>query len=121
MGIEFLMLPLILLLRRGTEMTEQGLVTTPEVSKYPDAGFLESVRLTMRDAALDTANLFGGLVKTAGFYRLLAFLLMIGFLKVVFNVMDYILPPFVLQALGPEARAGRFNAINGILILVLAP
>jgi MFS family permease len=35
--------------------------------------------------------------------------------------MDYVLPPFALQELGPDARIGRFNAINGILILMLAP
>lgn len=121
MAIECLMLPLVLLLRRGAEMTDHGLQIAREVVKYPDAGFWKSLSFTVRDAAVDTAELFAGLVKTAGFYRLLAFLLMIGFLKVVFNVMDYILPPFALQALGAEARVGRFNAINGILILVLAP
>lgn len=121
MGIELLMLPLILLLRHGAEMTENGLQTKPEIRKYPDAGFWNSLRFTVRDAAVDAVNLFAGLIQSAGFYRLLVFLLMIGFLKVVFNVMDYILPPFVLQALGPDARVGRFNAINGILILVLAP
>ena len=121
MGIEFLMLPLILLLRRGAAMTEQGLEITPDVIKYPDAGFFKSLGFTVRDAAVDTVHLFAGLLKTAGFYRLLMFLFMIGFLKVVFNVMDYVLPPFALQALGPDARIGRFNAINGILILVLAP
>jgi MFS family permease len=49
------------------------------------------------------------------------FLLMIGLLKVVFNAMDYILPTFTLRELGPGARVGRLNAINGILILILAP
>jgi MFS family permease len=121
MLIEFLMFPLILLLRRGAEMTEHGLIITPESIQYPDAGFWKSLQLTVRDAALSTVRLFASLIQSAGFYRLLVFLLLIGFLKVVFNVMDYILPPFVLQALGPDARVGRFNAINGILILVLAP
>ncbi len=121
MCMESLMLPLILLLRRGAVMTEQGLQMTPEVMEYPDAGIWQSLLFTVRDAAHVTARRFAGLVKSAGFYRLLVFLLMIGFLKVVFNVMDYILPPFVLQSLGPDARVGRFNAINGILILVLAP
>jgi MFS family permease len=52
---------------------------------------------------------------------LIFFLLMIGLLKVVFNVMDYVLPPFSLRELGEGAKVGRLNAINGILILVLAP
>lgn len=121
MFIEFLMLPLILLLRGGARMTENGLQITHAPPKHPGAGFWKSIGFTIKEAAEDTVNLFAGLLRTAGFYRLLVFLLMIGFLKVVFNVMDYILPPFALVELGPEARVGRFNAINGILILVLAP
>lgn len=121
MGIELIMLPLILLLRPGVEMTRDGLISVPEGHQYPGAGFWEKIRLTTCDAAKDTLRTFSGLVKSEGFYRLLVFLLMIGLLKVVFNAMDYILPPFTLRELGPGARVGRLNAINGILILILAP
>lgn len=121
MLLEVMILPLVLLLRRGAEMTEEGLRITPEIIKHPDAGILASFWLTLRDASRDVVRLFSGLIQQSGFYRLLAFLLMIGLLKVVFNAMDYVFPTFALQELGPEARVGRFNAINGILILVLAP
>jgi MFS family permease len=121
MGIELLMLPLILLLRPGVEMTSEGLVTVAEGHQYPGAGFWGKIRLTTRDAAKDTLRTFSSLVRSKGFSRLLVFLLMIGLLKVVFNAMDYILPPFTLRELGPGARVGRLNAINGILILILAP
>jgi len=121
LGIEMCMVPLVLLLREGVEMTDSGLRVQPTVVRHPGVGWLSSVGWTVRDAALDTIRLFRGLLQHPGFYRLLVFLLLIGFLKVVFNVMDYVLPPFVLQELGPDARVGRFNAINGILILVLAP
>ncbi len=121
MAIELLMLPLIVLIRRGAEMTDQGLVVTEEEIKYPEAGFFRSVGLTVADAARSIVSLFAGLVKTQGFYRLLMFLMFIGFLKVVFNVMDYVLPPFAIQELGEDAGVGSLNAINGILILVLAP
>jgi MFS family permease len=70
---------------------------------------------------VDTVRLCAGLVRQTGFYRLLFFLLMIGFLKVVFNSMDYLLPTFARQELGPEVRTGSFNAINGILIVIMAP
>jgi hypothetical protein len=121
MGIELLMLPLILLLRRGVEMTNDGLVEVPEGHSYPGAGIVEKIRLTARDAGKDALRTFSSLLGSKGFGRLLAFLLMIGLLKVVFNAMDYILPPFTLRELGPAARVGRLNAINGILILILAP
>ena len=121
MGIELLMLPLILLLRPGVEMTSNGLITVPEGHQYPGVGFWQKIRLTACDAAKDTLRTFSVLVKSKGFHRLILFLLMIGLLKVVFNAMDYILPPFTLRELGAGARVGRLNAINGILILVLAP
>jgi MFS family permease len=121
MLLEVMILPLVLLLRRGAEMTAQGLRITPEIIKHPDAGLVASFCLTIRDAFLDVVRLFSALIHQSGFYRLLVFLLMIGLLKIVFNAMDYVFPPFALQELGPEARVGRFNAINGILILVLAP
>jgi MFS family permease len=107
-AIECLMFPLILLLGRSEKEIEADAVKRTVVG-------------SVSHACGEIVGLFGGLVKQAGFYRLLIFLFMIGFLKVVFNVMDYVLPPFALQELGPEARVGRFNAINGILILLLAP
>lgn len=121
MGIELLMFPLVLLLRPGVEMTDTGLVTKQEGHQYPGMGFVAKVRHTTRDAARDTVANLGGLVSSSGFGRLVAFLLMIGLLKVVFNAMDFVLPPFTLRELGEGAPVGRLNAINGILILVLAP
>jgi MFS family permease len=121
MGIELLLFPLVLLLRPGVEMTDKGLVTKQEGHHYPGMGFAAKVRLTTRDAARDTVANLGALVASKGFGRLVAFLLMIGLLKVVFNAMDFVLPPFTLRELGEGAPVGRLNAINGILILVLAP
>jgi MFS family permease len=107
-AIECLMFPLILLLGRSEKEIERDQVH-------------RTVAASVSHASREVFGLFAGLIKQSGFYRLLIFLFMIGFLKVVFNVMDYVLPPFALQELGPEARIGRFNAINGILILLLAP
>jgi MFS family permease len=121
MGVELLLFPLILMLRRGAEMTENGMVITKEEVKHPGLGFVEASWLTVKEAADQTLSLFGGLVRTPGFHRLIIFLLLIGFLKVVFNVMDYVLPPFAIKELGSMETVGRLNAINGVLILVLAP
>ncbi len=81
----------------------------------------QSIGATIRSSAKAAAAFFGKLIREPGFGRLLAFLAFIGCLKVVFNVMDYVLPKFTMQELGPDVKVGRFNAINGILILVLAP
>lgn len=119
--VELLMIPLILMIRRGAEVTENGLVIKHEEVKHPGIGYVSATWLTVKEAAHETLVLFGGLIRTEGFHRLLIFLLLIGFLKVVFNVMDYVLPPFAVKELGSMETVGRLNAINGVLILVLAP
>jgi MFS family permease len=105
-GIELLVLPLVLLMR---DRSVEGLAMVPV------AGF--------RAAVGQTAGMFRTLVEHPGFRRLLVFLLMIGILKIVFNIMDAVLPTFAEREIGGEgaARVGRLNAVNSILILVLAP
>ncbi len=78
---------------------------------------------TVRATARDTGRLFLALLRRAEFKRLLLFLLMIGLLKVVFNIMDAVLPTFAEREIGHEgaARVGRLNAVNSIAIMILAP
>jgi MFS family permease len=109
LAVEMLLLPFIFLLRRdGPQAADPGGVKLP---------LMQTIKASGRAAA----EVFGKLIHQPGFGRLLAFLAFIGCLKVVFNVMDYVLPKFTEMELGPEVKVGRFNAINGILILVLAP
>lgn len=106
-GIELFMLPTLLLMR------ERGLGAEDK-----PAG-----KLTVRSAVSESARLFSMLWKHPGFHRLLVFLAVIGLLKIVFSIMDGVLPTFLERELGVEGgkRAGRANAVNSVLILILAP
>lgn len=106
-GIELLMLPVLLLLR---ERNAEG----ETVHAQP---------LTVGGAVRKSAHLFSMLLKHPGFHRLLMFLAVIGLLKIVFSIMDGVLPTFLERELGVEGgkRAGRANAVNSVLILILAP
>lgn len=115
MAIELLIIPLVLLLR-GADKAPSAAPSAPA-----GGGLLGTAIASFRAAAVETGRLFAGLVRHPGFYRLLAFLALIGLLKIVFNVMDFVLPPFAKRELGEQVLVGRFNVINGILILVLAP
>ena len=77
--------------------------------------------LTVRDSAIDTVALFKRLLGQSGFYRLLAFLLLIGFLKLIFLQMDYVFPKFGIRELGNGAPIGHLSNINYILIILLVP
>lgn len=108
LAIELLALPCILALRdEGTSGVRAGLSWTA----------------TLVAAAVETGRLFAALVRHPAFRRLLVFLLMIGLLKIVFNIMDAVLPTFAEREIGTEGAksVGRLNAVNSILILVLAP
>ena len=78
---------------------------------------------TVKATAKETGRLFAALFRHVEFKRLLLFLLLIGLLKIVFNIMDAVLPTFAEREIGAEgaARVGRLNAVNSIAIMILAP
>jgi hypothetical protein len=121
LGLEFSVLPLLYLLRKGAEATDEGLKLNPEPPRYPGENFWNSFILTARDSAKDTIRVFGGLVQQPGFYRLLGFLIFIAFLKLIFMQMYYVFPTFGIRELGQGAPVGKLWAINSYFVIVLVP
>lgn len=121
LGIEIAILPALYFIRRGAEMTDEGLRLAPEQSRSPGATLWRAFWRTVRDSAKATGALFAGLLRQSGFYRLLAFLMLIAFLKLIFMQMDYVFPKFGIRELGAGAPVGRLVAINNILIVLLVP
>src|SRR5437762_12439890 len=105
LGFELLLLPTIYFLRRGAEATDEGVRFDAEPVRHATGAFLERTWLTVRDSALDTVRLFKRLLSQSGFYRLLAFLILIGFLKLIFLQTDYVFPKFGIRELGEGARS----------------
>src|SRR5256884_8155101 len=121
LGFEALLFPTIYFLRRGAEATDAGVRFDAEPVKYGTDSLGDRIWLTVRDAAGDTVRLFRRLLGQSGFYRLLAFLLLIGFLKLIFLQMDYVFPKFGIRELGNGAPIGHLPNINIILIIILLP
>ena len=121
LGLEISLLPLIYFVRRGAEASDEGPVLKPEVSAYPNEPIWNSFWFTIRDSARDTVRLFKGLLGQSGFYRLLVFLLLIGFLKMIWVQMDYVFPKFGIRELGDGAPIGQLSSINFVLIIILVP
>jgi len=119
--IECGILPLIFCLREGAEATDEGVKITPRESLHRHEKFLTSLALTLRDTVKDTASVFKKLWQQAGFYRLLAFLGLIAFLKLIFIQMYYVFPAFGIRVLGDGAPVGRLWAINSIFVIILVP
>ncbi len=122
LAFELLLLPTIYFLRRGAEATDDGVRFDAEPERYTAADSLvRRFFLTIRDSSIETVRLFRRLLGQSGFYRLLAFLLLIGFLKLIFMQMEYVFPKFGIRELGAGAPVGRLSAINYFVIILLVP
>lgn len=119
--LEALLLPLVYFIRKGAQTSEEKIVVAKEAKRDRERSSPGSHYLTLRKGALDTIRLFEELLGQSGFYRLLAFLLLIGFLKVITMQMDYVFPKFCLRELGDGAPIGQLTNINYILIFILVP
>lgn len=121
LAVELTILPVLCLMRTGVEVTDEGVTVSVPKPRYPGANLLRAFWLTVRDSVVATVNLFRGLVKQAGFHRLLGFLMLIAFLKLIFMQIDYVFPKFGIRELGPGAPVGKLASLNNLFIIILAP
>jgi hypothetical protein len=119
---EIVLFPVIYFVRRGAEATNGGPVIDQSSGDRRTApAFWTGIGQTVRQSAIDTAQLFRRLLGQSAFYRLLAFFLFIGFLKAIFLQMDYVFPKWGIRELGLNAPVGKLSAINAIIIIFLVP
>jgi MFS family permease len=119
---EIVLFPVIYFVRRGAEATNGGpVIDESSRDRRTAPAFWTGIGQTVRQSAIDTAQLFRRLLGQSAFYRLLAFFLFIGFLKAIFLQMDYVFPKWGIRELGLNAPVGKLSAINAIIIIFLAP
>ncbi|HEY4256648.1 MAG TPA: MFS transporter [Candidatus Udaeobacter sp.] len=119
LAFEIVLFPVIYFIRRRADATDKGAVI--EESRSPAPAFWSGIGETVRKSAIDTAQLFRRLISQSGFYRILVFFLLIGFLKAIFLQMDYVFPKFGIRELGLYAPVGKLANINAIMIILLVP
>jgi Dipeptide/tripeptide permease len=112
---EILLFPTIYFLRRGAESR------TDTVIAHQSSRFWGRIGEMVRQSAAETISLFRRLIGQSGFYRLLVFFLLVGFLKAIFLQMDYVFPKWGDRELGLHAPVGKLSAINSIIIILLVP
>lgn len=120
-GLQLLMLPLVWLMRPGVEVTDDGVKTIPTTGPRAGGNLLKTFMETVAHSAKETVRIFRELFKQSGFYRLLAFLLLIAFLKLILMQMYYVFPEFGIRELGEGAPVGKLWAINAIIVICLSP
>jgi MFS family permease len=133
---QLLLLPLVYLLRDGAEADGDTPHTAPtprsadssssvalakEDLSARDSAPVQSAYLAIRHAALQTCRLFTTLAQQRGFYQLLAFLVLIAFIKLIYKQMDYVYPTFGIRELGQGAPFGVMWGMNSLYIIILAP
>lgn len=115
LAFELTIFPAIYFLRRG----EEGTAFADHAQRA--GGFFARIGGTVRQSAGDTIRLFRTLFGQSAFFRILAFFLLIGFLKAIFLQMDYVFPKFGDRELGLHAPVGKLSNINAIMIILLVP
>ena len=128
LAFEIVLFPVIYFIRRNTETANAGAVgsarcadRTPQRGVPTNEAFWKHIGEAVRKSAIDTAQLFWKLIGQSGFYRILVFFLLIGFLKAIFLQMDYVFPKFGIRELGQYAPVGKLSNINAIMIILLVP
>lgn len=120
-GIQLLMLPLIWLIRPGMEVTDEGVKVITTTAQAGSSNLFVTLSSIIRNSAVETVRLFAKLLKQSGFYRLLAFLMLVAFLKLVLMQMYYVFPEFGIRELGEGAPVGKLWGINAIIVLATVP
>jgi MFS family permease len=113
LAIEIIIFPAIYFVRRSDEERAK--------SQARSGSLLGGIAQTVRQSATETIQLFGRLIGQPAFKRIIAFFLMIGFLKAIFLQMDYVFPKFGDRVLGMGAPVGRLANINAWIIIPLVP
>ena len=121
LGLELALFPVLYFLREGVEATGEGLRITSRPPRLPREGMSNSPCRAVRDGAVESARLLTRLFQQVGMYRLLVFLLLIAFLKLILMQMYYVYPKFGIRELGEGAPIGRLWALNSILVVFLVP
>lgn len=119
--IEVTLLLLVWFMRPGVEVTDDGVKVTPPPPKVAAINLPDAFIRSVRDSGRESLRIFSELFKAQGFYRLLIFLLLIAFLKLVMMQMYYVFPEFGIRELGDGAPVGKLWAINGWFIIFLVP
>jgi MFS family permease len=121
LGIQFLMIPLVYLIRPGIEVTDDGIKIAPPATRPAGEKLGALILDSVRSSAVETVRLFKTLFKQQGFHKLIIFLLLVAFLKMVLMHMYYVYPTFGIRVLGDGAPVGKLWGINALVVVILTP
>lgn len=111
-----------LFLRRGVEMTEEGVTIAPPASKSAGQNPLATLVKTVRETAVKTTHIFAGLWRQKSFYRFLMFMTLVVGVRMIYYHLFYTFPKYGIRELGEGAPVGRLSGVlNEVIILVLVP
>lgn len=109
-----------LFMRRGVEVTEDGVVVREVEEEYQDKNAVTATLLSMRDAGKKTGSIFASIWKEPNFYRFLVFLSLVVLVRLVFYHMHVTFPKYSIRELGPGAPFGKlWTVLNAGLIFLL--
>ena len=107
---------LILIMREGVEMTENGIVVTAAVKTGKSA--LENIKTAIKD----TGNILAQVVKEKAFWRFIFMLGILVFVRLTFYHFHYTFPKYGIRVLGEGVKIGHiYGVLNPTIIIFLVP
>jgi len=114
----------LLLIRKGVEVSDEGVVITPQAQAVKaDAGNVIGTLLSRaRATAKTTAEIFVGVWRQAAFHKFLMFLALVVCVRLIYYHMSFTFPKYGIRELGEGAPIGRlFGMLNAVCVVLLVP
>jgi dipeptide/tripeptide permease len=112
----------ITFIRRGVEMTENGIKITPIVKQDTSEPLFTRISSLVKTSSKDTWDIFKSVFPQRSFHIYLAMLGLLVFVKLTFYHFHYTFPTYGIRVFGEGVKIGSmFGVLNPLMIVFLVP
>ena len=112
----------ITFIRRGVEMTENGIKITPPEEEDNSIPLFTRIMELVKKSAADTWNIFGSVFKQRSFHVYLFMIGLLVFVRLTFYHFHYTFPTYGIRVFGEGVKIGNmFGVLNPLMIVFLVP
>ena len=112
----------ITFIRRGVEMTENGIKITPPVKEDSSEPLVTRIMGLVRSSSKDTWDIFKSVFPQRSFHIYLGMIGLLVFVKLTFYHFHYTFPTYGIRVFGEGVKIGSmFGVLNPLMIVFLVP
>jgi dipeptide/tripeptide permease len=112
----------ITFIRRGVEMTENGIKITPPEKEDTSIPLFTRIMSLVKSSSKDTLNIFKSVFFQRSFHVYLAMIGLLVFVRLTFYHFHYTFPTYGIRVFGEGVKIGSmFGVLNPLMIVFLVP